>query len=252
MYPKDQESTEYKLQCPFDKEDVLWRTQSCGESSSGKPWVMALAYIDSRAIQNRLDSVFGWNNWHTEYRSNQSGILCRLTVTYEGQTIYKEDGSPETDIEAFKGGISNAFKRVAASGYGIGRYLYSLETEFAECSYTKGTHQNKQRSKSGKFIYWSNPKLPKWATQIPKEKPKKKPKENVIVQDFLKGAELISGPGLALDSQIHEINALRIDLGYSPNQMKKYMKELTGKAKSSLLTQKDADVLLKSLSAIVG
>ena len=44
--------------------------------------------------------------------------------------IEKEDGASVTDFESVKGGISNAFKRVASSGFGIGRYLYNARNSW--------------------------------------------------------------------------------------------------------------------------
>ena len=35
-----------------------------------------------------------------------------------------------TEFESIKGGISNAFKRVASSGFGIGRYLYNAKNNW--------------------------------------------------------------------------------------------------------------------------
>jgi hypothetical protein len=71
--------------------------------------------------------------------------------------IAKENGSPETDIESFKGGISGAFKRVASSGYGIGRYLYELDTTFAECSMTKQKGYKQAKTKDNQYFYWKVP-----------------------------------------------------------------------------------------------
>ena len=71
--------------------------------------------------------------------------------------IAKENGSPETDIESFKGGISGAFKRVASSGYGIGRYLYELDTTFAECSMAKQNGYKQAKTKDNQYFYWKVP-----------------------------------------------------------------------------------------------
>jgi hypothetical protein len=77
--------------------------------------------------------------------------------------IAKENGSPETDIESFKGGISGAFKRVASSGYGIGRYLYELDTTFAECSLNKQKGWKKAtakvKDKPPVDFYWKVPNI---------------------------------------------------------------------------------------------
>ena len=156
-----------KLQRPFLPEQIEWRVQSCGVSGGGKPWAIVLAYVQARAIQQRLDEVFGWDGWTDEYRSTEGNMICRLGVFTEKGWIYKENGASETQMEAFKGGISGAFKRVAASGYGIGRYLYSLTENFAECTLEKPKNMNgyKQAKTKDKktTIYWKAPLLPDWA-----------------------------------------------------------------------------------------
>jgi hypothetical protein len=48
-------------------------------------------------------------------------------------------------------------KRVAASGYGIGRYLYNLDTTFAECSATFQKGYTKALTKDKKVLYWKAP-----------------------------------------------------------------------------------------------
>lgn len=153
------------LQAPFPPQEVEWRVQSCG-ISNGKPWVLVLAYIKARAIQKRLDDVFGWDNWQEEYRAMGQNVICRLSVRVNGEWISKENGASETNIDPFKGGISGAFKRVAASGFGIGRYLYDLEEGFANCQLDKPANTagwSKAKTKDNKIIWWQTPDLPKWA-----------------------------------------------------------------------------------------
>ncbi|MDF1510528.1 Rad52/Rad22 family DNA repair protein [Robertmurraya sp. DFI.2.37] len=155
----------FQLQKPFPASDIEFRVQSCGISNN-RPWAMVLAYVQARAIQKRLDEVFGWDGWTDEYRATDGNMICRLGVKTEHGWIYKENGASETQVEAFKGGISAAFKRVAASGYGIGRYLYDLTESFAECTVEKPKNMsgwNKAKTKDGKFLYWKTPTLPKWA-----------------------------------------------------------------------------------------
>ena len=84
-----------------------------------------------------------------------------------GVWIAKQDGSPETAVEAFKGGLSKALVRVAAAGYCIGRYLYNLPESFADCVwYERGmevqAHQVRARI-DGKPALWAPPALPEWA-----------------------------------------------------------------------------------------
>ena len=147
-----------KLKEPFNDSELEWKPQSVG-IKNGKPWAMILCYVQARAIQNRLDEVFGPMNWRDEYRFEKNGVICRLSVycNIKKEWIAKENGSPETDIESFKGGISGAFKRVASSGYGIGRYLYELDTTFAECSMTKQNGYKQAKTKDNQYFYWKVP-----------------------------------------------------------------------------------------------
>ena len=133
-----------RLKAEFNDSELEWKPQQTGISKDGKPWAKVLCYVSARAIQDRLDEVFGVTGWKDEYRFEAHGTMCKLSVYDKdnNQWISKENGSQETDIESFKGGISSAFKRVAASGFGIGRYLYNLDTVFAT------TDLNKQYSKA--------------------------------------------------------------------------------------------------------
>jgi hypothetical protein len=151
-----------QLRQPFQANEIEWRVQQCGIKNNN-PWVMVLAYVQARAIQKRLDLVFGFDGWSDEYRFVDKNIICRLGVKHNGEWVYKENGASETEIEAFKGGISGAFKRVAASGFGIGRYLYDLDVTFANCQLDSDPKLEKAKTKEKKWIYWKVPLLPDWA-----------------------------------------------------------------------------------------
>jgi len=113
-----------KLQAPFAPEEIEWRV---GATTKDKTKGMALAFVTNRAIQNRLDDVFGCFGWKNEYREwRGNSQLCGISVKYEGEWITKWDGASDTDFEATKGGLSDAMKR-AAYQWGIGRYLYNLD-----------------------------------------------------------------------------------------------------------------------------
>lgn len=147
----------------FNDEDIEWRIQQSGISNNN-PWVIVVPYIQARAIQERLDSVFGFQNWEDTYReTKKNGWICTLTVNIGNKQIKKENGADETNIEATKGGISDSFKRVASSGYGIGRYLYKEKIRFAECSIIKTEkYTEKVKIKNGEktyIFYWEIPKL---------------------------------------------------------------------------------------------
>lgn len=150
-----------KLRECFPAEDIEWRIGRSG-TKGDKPWAMALAYVTARAIQERLDEVFGVEGWQTDYTATPHGILCHLKVKIDNEWITKTDGAPETEFEAFKGGISGAFKRAASAGLGIGRYLYNLDETFVDCSPEKKVGYNYAKSRDGVF-YWLTPDLPAWA-----------------------------------------------------------------------------------------
>lgn len=116
-----------KLQKPFIEEEIEYKI---GSKNSDHTMGLALAYVKARAIQSRLDEVLGIENWAVKYKEISGGFLCALSVKFDEKWITKEDGAPVTDFESVKGGISNSFKRVASSGYGIGRYLYRLKDKW--------------------------------------------------------------------------------------------------------------------------
>lgn len=155
-------TTSEQLKAYFPENELEWRVQQSGMSKEGKPYAMVLCYVQARAIENRLDNVVGCENWQNEIRVEGENIIARLGVRFGGEWVWKENGASQTDIEAFKGGISGAIKRVASSGFGIGRYLYELDTTFAECSLEKqkGSEWNKAKTKDGKVFYWKTPRIP--------------------------------------------------------------------------------------------
>jgi hypothetical protein len=116
---------------PFPASDVKWRVQ---HTNSDKTSGMAVPYIASRAIQRRLDTVVGplnWRNYFAEWHGTAQ--LCGISI-YCGERkewVTKYDGAANTDIEPVKGGLSNAFKRAAVQ-WGIGRFLYSMDSVWVD------------------------------------------------------------------------------------------------------------------------
>ena len=171
-----------KLKDFFPENQLEWRVQQTGEYTDSdtkevKPYAMVLCYVQARAIENRLDEVVGAENWKTEFRTDGHNIICKLSIwdNDKKEWISKENGASETEIEAFKGGLSGAFKRVASHGWGIGRYLYELDRTYAEeCVFEKpktrkGWEKAKVRSKTGdKDIYWKAPKMKPDFLPLPK------------------------------------------------------------------------------------
>ena len=121
----NQEENIKRLQEPFSFKDVEWKIQC---ATKDKARGMAVPYLNSRAIQTRLDEVIGAANWKNAYSPWQNNSqLCGLSIydSERGEWVTKYDGAEKTDIEPVKGGLSDSFKR-AACVWGIGRYLYEL------------------------------------------------------------------------------------------------------------------------------
>jgi hypothetical protein len=125
-----------KLREPFPVERVSWRIGS--KVVNGQ--AVALAYVDARDVMERLDEVCGPLDWQCRYDFAGDKTVCeiglRTTNNYklvngeeaiEYEWVWKADGAGDTDIESTKGALSDAFKRSAVR-WGIGRYLYSIET----------------------------------------------------------------------------------------------------------------------------
>lgn len=111
------------LAAPFPPDAVSWRVGSISRRDKTK--AKALAYLDARDVMNRLDAVAGPANWQCRYSHAAVKTVCDIAIRVDGEWVWKADGAGDTDIEAEKGSLSDAFKR-AAVRWGIGRYLYDL------------------------------------------------------------------------------------------------------------------------------
>lgn len=138
-----------QLKNPFHPDDIEWRV---GSTTGDKTKGLALAYVTNRAIQNRLDEVFGVFGWRNEYKEwKGTSQLCGISVKFEGEWITKWDGADDSATEAVKGGLSDSMKR-AAYQWGIGRYLYKLPQKWVKL---------KPAGKS--YAIDEKMQLPKWA-----------------------------------------------------------------------------------------
>lgn len=155
------------LKAPFPASDIEWRVQRAMKTKHGDR-AMVLAYITARAVMERLDEVFGLDGWTDEYqRWGTNGVLCTIKCKIGDQWISKTDGADDTNIEPTKGGISDAFKRAAVK-WGIGRYLYNLDSNWVEIG-ERGDYYINDR-KAGVQGRWSAPQLPAWALPEGQEK----------------------------------------------------------------------------------
>jgi hypothetical protein len=117
------------LSAPFPADSIDWRLGSTnGEKTKG----MALAYLNARAVMDRLDSICGPDGWQCNYTTFNGAAICNLGVRMpNGEWLWKSDGAGPTDVEAEKGALSDALKR-AAVRWGVGRYLYDLDSPWVE------------------------------------------------------------------------------------------------------------------------
>lgn len=136
------------LKRPFDPKKISWRV---GATTADKGKGIALAYIDARDVMHRLDEVFGMD-WQCRYSHAETKTVCEIGVLVEGLWIWRAGGAGDSDIEAEKGALSDAFKRAAVL-FGIGQYLYSLPNTWVELE-----------AKGRSHVIKSPPVLPSWAT----------------------------------------------------------------------------------------
>jgi hypothetical protein len=110
---------------------------------------LALVYVKLKPIEDRLDEVCGKENWSVDYEEGPlGGIIATLGirgVAIEGRDFgmwtHKSDGADATQFEAVKGGLTDAFKRVARR-WGVGRYLHDVPQVWIPAK------------KSGKYVYF--------------------------------------------------------------------------------------------------
>jgi len=112
------------LSAPFPPEQVSWRV---GSTTKDKSKGMALAYIDARDVMERLDAVCGPAGWQCLYPHVAGKTVCNIGIKVGDEWIWKADGAGDSDVEAEKGALSDAFKRAAVK-WGVGRYLYDVDS----------------------------------------------------------------------------------------------------------------------------
>lgn len=116
------------LAAPFPPERVSWRI---GSTTADRKRGMALAYIDARDVMQRLDTVCSPAGWQCRYPHAGSKTVCEIGIKVGEEWIWKADGAGDSDVEAEKGALSDAFKR-AAVRFGIARYLYDVPSPWVD------------------------------------------------------------------------------------------------------------------------
>jgi hypothetical protein len=177
-----------RLAAEFPRDAIHWRSQQLMQSGNK---ALALAYLDARDVQDRLDQVCtpaGWRNSVIETGAGR--VLSTIEILIDGQWIGKCDGAGNTAVEGDKGGISDAFKRSAVL-WGIGRYLYRLPTVWAPCE-SKEHPQGSGKRYFKKWIGSPWDQVPAtWKARTYSDAPDHDPITGEVVEQ--KGPEGISG-----------------------------------------------------------
>lgn len=143
---------------PFEVSEVKFKAQVVRGNRA-----LAVAYVDARVVEDRLDKVFGVGGWQDAYTVLPNGsVMCVLRVKIGDEWIEKSDvgsiSEQPDEGDRLKAAFSDALKRAAVK-LGIGRYLYRLPQQW--CDYDANSRQIKQ-----------SPKLPEWAYPKGAKKPK--------------------------------------------------------------------------------
>ena len=142
----------------FDRDAISWRAQTVSKNGDK---ALALAYIDARDVMDRLDSVIGAADWQDRYEFSGARTICYLSIKVGDEWVTKADGAGDTDVEAEKGAISDAFKRAAVK-WGIGRYLYSIPAPWVPCEcYDSGGRKKWSKWTDDPWNYVRMPNAPK-------------------------------------------------------------------------------------------
>lgn len=129
MATKKVDLSKLKKEIPYK-----WRVQSF---SKFKPQATCVAYIDARDAMCLLDEVVGPENWQDDYREMPSGkLVAGVGIKCGSEWVWKWDTGTESNMEAEKGQMSDAFKRACVK-WGIGRFLYSLGMKYIKANEVK-------------------------------------------------------------------------------------------------------------------
>ena len=133
-----------RLAAPFELSEVKFKPQAVSGSRA-----LAVAYVDARVIQDRLDDVLGVDGWQDDYECRPDGtVVCRLRLRLDGAWVAKVDvGGPSEQPDGgdrMKAAFSDALKRAAVK-FGVGRYLYRVPQQWVGYDPQKKTFTEQPR-----------------------------------------------------------------------------------------------------------
>ena len=144
-----------RLAAPFPSHEIAWKPQAV---SKDKKRALMVAYVDARAVMERLDAVCP-NDWSFEVvvvpETPTPTVKGRLTVLGVSREDIGEAG--EGEAGTLKAAASDALKRCAVH-FGVGRYLYDLPLDWGDWDDAKRAPARA-------------PELPEWAKPEPERTP---------------------------------------------------------------------------------
>jgi hypothetical protein len=130
-----------QLTAPFPPELVELRP---GATTKDGKRALALPYVDMRDYQNRLDQVCGPDGWSVSYRPwGKRAVICTLTILGITREDVGEAGTADENAATIA--VAQAFKRTC-TGFGLGRYLYSLPQIWADYDNTRKVFVNVEQT----------------------------------------------------------------------------------------------------------
>jgi hypothetical protein len=196
--PADVEALMKALAAPFEAGEVKFKPAVVSGNRA-----LALAYVDARVIQDRLDEVLGVVGWQDDYECLPDGsVVCRLRIRVGGEWLTKVDvGGPSEqpdEGDRRKAAFSDALKRAAVK-FGVGRYLYRLASQWVDYDPHK-----RQFAKP--------PRLPDSALPVRPEPPKPAPAAPAKKRPAARPAAKMAGhtlpaDGAELQRRLHDYDA---------------------------------------------
>jgi hypothetical protein len=173
------------LRAPFPLD---WHIIREGYTSGGK--MRWFAYIDRSAVQDLLDEVFP-GEWETTepklYFSQTQNIdrdglahvvsIVSATVGITIRGLTRWDGGDSEGDESTKGALTNAFRRTAAYGWGVGRYLYDMTEPISTVTWNKGDWQKRNEARKDAWEQFTRWYTQKFGAQTRQNAPERAPQQ---------------------------------------------------------------------------
>lgn len=155
------------LRAPFGLNEHTVRE---GFRNKAKTKIRWFVYIDRSAIADRLDDMFlgDWGMAEPQIHIQDKKVSAVVGITIRGVTRY--DGGEDDSDEGTKGALTNAFRRTAAYGWGMARYLYDMDFDIWTDAYKDGDWDDMRAKKDEafkKFTEWYRKRFSSVGTPTP-------------------------------------------------------------------------------------